>query len=537
MAREIINIGPVQDDGSGDQARVVGQKVNRMTEELYTRVSNIALMNVVAGPVTQLAAGAPPTAALTGTAPNYTLNLGLPAGPAGAGAPTSADILAIAERDDILREMAAAGVVDQSSVFLDFIRGTHWVKGRVISASIPTLIAALGGGSVFNRASIAGYFDKDGLLKTAASGVPRILYDPVTRLPRGWLVEPSRTNLLLRSEDFASASVGKVGITVLADASVAPDGLTTMDRIVEDTTTAAHYAQVNVTSITSGTAYAQSVFAREPAGNLSKRYLLLLMPAVNFGSNVYAFFDLATGVASGASGGAVPTIQNVGNGIWRCSIAATAAATGSATCQFRLSPVTSGLAAHLGDGVSGMDVWGAQLEAGNTPSFYIPTSASTVARQGEAYVLDLAAGFFGLTEGTVFLECESDIPIGSNNRPASFDDVPTTPLNQIYFARNANGNGAFVVVENGVTVVSTTAGLPWPANGIARGAARYKPGDLAYSWQGAIAGTRNTNVGFSALNRILSGTGAPQIVRRIGYWPKGLSDTKLNALTNSANWS
>ena len=59
----------------------------------------------------------------------------------------------------------------------------------------------------FSRASTGTYFDKYGVMRTAAAGVPRIDYDPVTGSCNGLLVEESRTNVLLNSDTLTNQSV------------------------------------------------------------------------------------------------------------------------------------------------------------------------------------------------------------------------------------------------------------------------------------------------------------------------------------------
>ena len=59
----------------------------------------------------------------------------------------------------------------------------------------------------FARASIGTFFDSNGLLQTAASGVPRFDHDPVTRESLGLLVEGPRTNVLLNSATLSTQSV------------------------------------------------------------------------------------------------------------------------------------------------------------------------------------------------------------------------------------------------------------------------------------------------------------------------------------------
>jgi hypothetical protein len=58
----------------------------------------------------------------------------------------------------------------------------------------------------FSRNSVGTFFDSNGLLQTAASGVPRFDHDPVTRESLGLLIEGPRTNLLLNSATLSTQS-------------------------------------------------------------------------------------------------------------------------------------------------------------------------------------------------------------------------------------------------------------------------------------------------------------------------------------------
>ncbi len=68
-----------------------------------------------------------------------------------------------------------------------------------------------------DAATCATYFDKNGVLRTAAANIPRIDYDPATGVCKGLLSEESRTNLLLNSlADGTSLSTQSVTVTAAA---------------------------------------------------------------------------------------------------------------------------------------------------------------------------------------------------------------------------------------------------------------------------------------------------------------------------------
>ena len=62
-------------------------------------------------------------------------------------------------------------------------------------------------GMTFTRASVATYFDSAGVMQTAATGVARWEYDPVTHVLRGLLIEEQRINILLNAATLVTQSV------------------------------------------------------------------------------------------------------------------------------------------------------------------------------------------------------------------------------------------------------------------------------------------------------------------------------------------
>ena len=189
-------------------------------------------------------------------------------------------------------------------------------------------------------------------LMTAASGQPRIDFDPITRVCRGLLIEESRQNLLQRSEEFDNAAWTKSAASAQANATVAPDGALTADALVEDTTTAEHWVQQASTVVTA-TAYTYSLYAKA-AGRTKFR-----MREVG-ATNATVVLDLTTGTVSSTSGGGTGTITNVGNGWYRCTLTFTSSGT---TAALRVNLLDESFnASYAGNGYSGVFIWGAQLE-------------------------------------------------------------------------------------------------------------------------------------------------------------------------------
>jgi hypothetical protein len=185
-----------------------------------------------------------------------------------------------------------------------------------------------------------------------------------TRVDANGLVEIPRTNLVLQSQTFENASWSKTAATITANASTAPDGTLTADKFIPNTSATNHAIGSNNFALGTNTI---SVYAKMDG----YRYLVILSATAN------ASFDLMNGVVANNSGGGFVSysITNAGNGWYRCILTVN---TTSISSMF-ISGGSSSASAFFngaGDGTSGILIWGAQVEAGNVVTEYIPTIAS-----------------------------------------------------------------------------------------------------------------------------------------------------------------
>lgn len=182
----------------------------------------------------------------------------------------------------------------------------------------------------------------------------------------------TRTNLVPYSEQFNNAAWTKNQATVTADAGVAPDGMTTADLLVPNTTTNVHGAYSTAT-FGAGT-FTFSVYAKA-AG-----YPRLGMRSYDGAAYVmFATFDIASGTVVSASGGAA-AITDEGDGWYRCSVTAYGTNLGAVVGTWieSLPDGSTVQSSFAGDGVSGALIWGAQIEVGVEPTSYLPTVAGAV---------------------------------------------------------------------------------------------------------------------------------------------------------------
>jgi hypothetical protein len=226
--------------------------------------------------------------------------------------------------------------------------------------------------------------------------------------PLGLRFDPSRTNVALQSQELDNVAWTKSNCTITANSTtlLAPDRTPTMDTVVEDATLNIHGVVAGMT-VTAGATYCLSAYVR-PAGRT-----MVFMYGINV-DQYGAIFDLVGGTAANITSG-VGTVTdkgiiNLGDGIYRVWVSGVlnGAAT---TLNFVAGPAISTAVpagyTYTGDGASGIQMWGIQVELGNSPSSYIHTSSTSVTRAADLAVRTFGAEY-SATEGTAYMEFMPD---------------------------------------------------------------------------------------------------------------------------------
>ena len=243
-----------------------------------------------------------------------------------------------------------------------WVQNSLWTAARAVPsldlrfADNKSLVDATTGQNLvtFTRASSGTFVGSDGVLKTATTNEPRFDHNPTTGESLGLLVEEARTNLVLRSEEFDNASWTKTRSSVTADAITAPNGTTTADTLIEDSSASATHFISQGVSITSGTNYAFSVFIKRASG--SRNANLRWSGGVATGNMTV---DLTTGAVTASAALQNPSATAFSNGWWRVTFWQAATSTGTFGPQIFLHDETT--ITYTGDGTSGIYIWGAQL--------------------------------------------------------------------------------------------------------------------------------------------------------------------------------
>jgi hypothetical protein len=237
----------------------------------------------------------------------------------------------------------------------------------------------------FTRASTASYTDSGGTLRTAAIDTPRFDTDPATLLPRGLLAEEQRSNLLLYSAQFDNAAWAKGAVSVTPDTLAAPDGLLGMDALIENTAANA-YHQVNqlVSKPATATTYSFTAYLSDKG-----RQVGIAIAGANTNAGVTMRVDPADGSIKAGAGiwgdftAPSGSITPVGGGIYRVQVSATSNTDTAIKAQIVLFSAAAGSSIYTGDGVSGVYLWGAQLEVGGFATSYIPTTTAQATRTAD----------------------------------------------------------------------------------------------------------------------------------------------------------
>jgi hypothetical protein len=370
-------------------------------------------------------------------------------------------------------------------------------------------------------------------VQTVASAyyAPRFDYNPVTLAPNGLLIEEQRVNLLTYSDQFNNAAWSKSDATVTANNSVAPDGTITADTLADTVANTSHNINQTYASFTSGTTYTFTIFAK--AGTATVVQILGSMAA--FGANVWANFNLSTGVVGSVGTLTTASITPFGNGWYRCTItgAATATSSGSVSVNLTNSSATAvrGVV-YVGSGQTTF-IWGAQLEAGAFATSYIPTVASTVTRAADIASMTGTnfSSWYNQSEGTLFSTFQR---AGSSNSGAVLGSNDNTTNNRIQIrATNATTVDNFIILSGSSNFFQSFTVL---TNAITKAALGYKTNDPNSAVNG-VAGATDTSevipIGLTTLGigNVTSSGFLNGHLRTITYYSSRLTNAQLQALT------
>jgi hypothetical protein len=384
----------------------------------------------------------------------------------------------------------------------------------------------------FTRASGGSYTGADGLIKYAGVNEARFDHDPVTGESLGLLIEESRSNLVLRSQEWATSPWGTIsgvvgGFTVTNNVTTSPDGTSNASQMNSTSFTPGDSVYQDVLASGTGT-YTLSVFVKGGTRNS------ITFAGFFTGNSAQSFsfgYNPLTNKIIAIGGGSNHTVVPYPNGWYRIYFTITGTNALNTTLRFQVYTNGTGITY----------LWGAQLEQGSFPTSYIPTVASTRTRAADNASITGKnfSEWYRQDEGTIFCDAKGiDNISGGNTRR--------------YYEFNNQGDGSFRILSGYLNSVTTRFLIA--NNGLAQA-------DLFQSNQSPFKNNIKTSSSFGinyfrfysnglfanddnfgtlpTVDRVFIGGGglSPELVlngtiSRLTYYPKALPPSQLQSLTS-----
>lgn len=379
----------------------------------------------------------------------------------------------------ITMAQASAAIIGRPALLLDFANANS-LDSRI----------------TFTRATTATYYDANGMLKTAAAGIARFDYDPITGYPLGLLIEEQRSNLLNFSESFLTTGGTQnnwvdTNVNRTSTTNTAPDGTATALQL---TAMSANSTIVSSAAVGTSAARTMSVFLKRVTGAGNIQYT--------------------------TDNGATWITQAITSDWVRYTFPAT---TENQIVGFRI--VTSGNA---------IQIWGAQLEAGSFATSYIKSTTTTATRDADNAVITGTnfTGWYNQIEGTILAKVDSlySASSGTEQTIVALNDGTSNNYQRI---TRVNAASRYYVKNSAIDV--DLAGNAF-TTGTSAIAISYKLNDFSYTADGATSSTDTSaavptetamSIGsWQGTNTYLNGH-----ISKLAYFAKRVSNANNEAIT------
>jgi hypothetical protein len=400
-----------------------------------------------------------------------------------------------------------------ASVDLDFDSGRYYDSSTANPRAATDFLSC-------TRASI-------GYAKTSLGALTSFASNQLRITDLGLLVEDARTNNTQYSQQFDNTAwwVSVNALSVVADATTAPDGTATADKIVEDNTSNQHKLSTFGFSAGSGIAWTCSVYVKS-----NGRSIRLTMSS---GVSRCSFgFNLSTSVITDLSEAAwtnrSATMETLANGWFRVSMTGTK--TDGTTIATELYPSNDGITdgVYAGDGTSGIYVWGAQIEQGGFVTSYIPTTSTAATRAADAVTALGSLNSLIAGSANPIFSAVVDYKKTGGNFDYDFFIADSTPAN-MFFVNQSMDNATSpspnlsAFFPSGISwSIGAKAGFAQNTSGrsivAGGGTVATDANDLSSVVSPATIGHQSANYGYGYF-------------RRLAVWNSRLADATLQALT------
>ena len=348
------------------------------------------------------------------------------------------------------------------------------------------------------------------------------------------LLEPARTNLVSNSEYFGDWSEDGTA-TVTLNQTTSPEGLTNAALLDYGASPAGPDRVSTTATITGSTVYAFSVFAK--AKDASKIQLRNYHGA---GADASAVFNLAAETITVSPDADSGTIEDYGNGWYRCTLIFTSdSADTSADLRIGAPNIYS-------DSGEEIYIYGAQLEEGSYATSYIPTygSSATRAKEGasDSYdqisTLDLSSNGLNGEDVSWFFEFRNNQDIirdGSDPNVRVSEDLTNVGALRIYRGVTSTTRLKVVLTANsGTSPTAYTIASDNPKVLIKR---TWSTGRIQVYVDG-VSVKDEINLNFDRWYKLdLAGHGSLTELKQVLAFPMVLSNNDSEILTGATSYS
>ena len=326
------------------------------------------------------------------------------------------------------------------------------------------------------RATTATRVNASGIREVVPANTARIDYSTGNGMI---LVEPQRTNLLLRSEEFENSYWFKTGGTLTTNVTTAPDG----------TLTAELWTKTGAINTVNGVVKSPFTFPSTGIYTLSCYY------KQNVGDTFFIRLDRSGNTCNAQFNFTTKTFTNTGanfisssyeelpNGWFRLILV------GNVTATNWSLDIVNLFGNPTNDSVY---VWGAQLEQGSNATSYIPTTSATVTRNADVINKTGISSLIGQTEGTLYwhglIKQAGSTLIGLRESSGI--------VSRVLIDIDANYLYGYIA-ENNIVRARIKSLNQFNINSICKVAYVYKSGQLALFINGVKQGASNYNYNFN----------------------------------------
>ena len=246
---------------------------------------------------------------------------------------------------------------------------------------------------------------------------PRLSYDITNGVVEDkphLLLEPSSTNLVTFSEDFSQSVWNNfASITPIANSIISPDGLKNASTLACSGNNVFRYAF----TASSTTNYVGSVFvkAKETTNDFG-------IQTLESGTAYKSVFNIESGVVVTQASNHTASIEDFGNGWFRCSVKFNSGSSTSNIFDFTGSQTTD---------IKEFYAWGAMLEQQTYATSYIPTAGTTITRVAET--CNNSKPSVNSTEGVLYAEIQA---LASNSTAKEITISDGTTNNRVIISYN-----------------------------------------------------------------------------------------------------